>query len=346
MPSLLSFLSLGEQSIEGRWSLLWLQVLAVEWLCNGLGPAAGLLWGTSLPISKEAGPPPDPDLPSSVITTVTCRMDNRETQMHVQTQTIRPSPLRALHHPPFPHQKQAPLEAAVVSWPPWNSKSWSTNALVQSRDLQDCDVWDQMSWWTRSQRRWEWPQRAKLRMDLGPTGHKNHRILWSQDHRVRGITKCVGPRDYAVGEGASLAWNTSIILYSLDFSVVYPNRPFIWQFCNIVIYRGNRKIILHFLCIGCLEGLEDHAFERSKGPSEIWKWRGSLALQAILASLKGAWEDRGVPGSLISFYLPWRGLPFGVVLGVVFIHTELFMHRRQLIFTWLFPVTTSTDSPT
>lgn len=132
VPSLLSFLSLGEQSVEGRWSFLWVQVLAVEWLCNGLGPAAGLLWGTSLPVNKEAGPPPDPDLPSSVIRTVNRRMDNRETQTHVQMQ--RQSGL-LLWELSAPHQKQVPLEAVVLSWPPWNSKSWSTNALGSKQGL-------------------------------------------------------------------------------------------------------------------------------------------------------------------------------------------------------------------
>ena len=45
-----------------------------------------------------------------------------------------------------------------------------------------------------------------------------------------------------------------------------------------------------------------------RGPKVLVKYESEGGLwhftSAILASLKGAWEDRGVPGSLISFYLP------------------------------------------
>lgn len=114
-PCLLSFLSLGEQSVEGRWSLLGFKSWLLANLLHRLGPAAGTLQPTSLPVNKETGAPPDLDLPSSVIRSVNRRMDNRETQTHLEMQRKSGLLESSLLHPPCPHQEKEPWEAVVLS---------------------------------------------------------------------------------------------------------------------------------------------------------------------------------------------------------------------------------------
>lgn len=65
----------------------------------GLGPAAAARWPVSLPINKEDGASPDPDLPSSLIRAASRRKETGEAQMNMEIKKSRP-PLTAICHLP------------------------------------------------------------------------------------------------------------------------------------------------------------------------------------------------------------------------------------------------------
>lgn len=67
----------------------------------GLGPAAAARWPISLPINKEDGVSPDPDLPGSLIRAASRRKGTREAQMNAEIQKSRP-PLAAICYLPSP----------------------------------------------------------------------------------------------------------------------------------------------------------------------------------------------------------------------------------------------------